>query len=256
MITAGIDLGSLSAKAAIIAGNELLSWSLSMAGVDKALIGKRVLEDALLRANLTNNDIDYVISTGYGRTMVPFAQKQITEITCHAVGANWLFPRVRTVLDMGGQDCKVIRCDEKGKVLNFTMNDKCAAGTGRFFERLAVTLHVPLDSIGDRSLDIVEKPSAIDSTCAVFAQTDVVKILRQGVHANDILAGCCVAVVDRITNMIRGVGVEKELFISGGIAKNKGVVRRLEKTLGLKAYISDEPQIVGAIGAAILAQKE
>ena len=256
MITAGIDIGSLSAKATIMSEGKILSWSLITAKVDKVLTGERVLEDVLFKANLTIDDIEYIISTGYGRAIISYANKQVTEISCHAIGANWFFPDVRTVLDMGGQDCKVIRCNAEGQVSNFTLNEKCAAGTGRFFERLAVALDIPLDSLGERSLNIVGKPVLIDRTCAVFAQNDVATMLRQGVHVNNIVAGCCDAVVDRIVNLIKVVGIEKEFSISGGIAKNIGVVSRIEKAMGLKACIPNEPQIVGALGAAIIAQKE
>ena len=256
MITAGIDLGSSSVKAVILSGNDILSWNIVRAGVDKTLSSNHALEGALCKADLTFDNISYMVSTGYGRTIVPSADKQITEITCHAIGANWLYPAARTILDMGGQDCKAIRCDEYGKVIDFSMNDKCAAGTGRFFERIATLLKVPIDSIGERSLKIVNKPSTINQTCAVFAQSDVSMLLRRGENVNDIIAGCCDAVVERVASLVRRVGVQAGFFISGGIAKNVGVLKRLEKKLDLKANISNEPQIVGALGAALLAQRE
>jgi predicted CoA-substrate-specific enzyme activase len=256
VITAGIDIGSLSAKAVIMAGDKIVAWSIMGAGVDKVATGQQVIKNALSKAGLSIHNLDYCVSTGYGRAVVMYAKKQITEISCHAAGTNWIYPEVRTVLDMGGQDCKVIRCTAEGRVSNFILNDKCAAGTGRFFERLAATLDIALDSIGERSFDLVGNPAPIDRTCAVFAQIEVARMLRQGVPINDIIAGCCDAVVDRVLPLIRVVGLEEKFSISGGIAKNKGVVSRIEKILGLQAYIFDEPQIVGAIGAAILAQRE
>jgi predicted CoA-substrate-specific enzyme activase len=255
MIVAGVDIGSLTAKALILEDSKILSWHITLTGPDSVEISKKVTAEALRKANLSFNDIGYVVSTGYGRVVVPFADRNITEITCHAKGANWLMPSVRTILDMGGQDCKAIRCGENGKVTDFVMNDKCAAGAGRSMEVMAKLLEVPLEDIGKLSLAIVEKPVAISSTCTVYAKTEVLSLLRSGVHKNDILAGLCEALVDRVLPLLKRVRIEKEFVIAGGIAKNVGVVKRLEEKTGLEANIAFEPQIAGALGAAILAKE-
>jgi predicted CoA-substrate-specific enzyme activase len=254
MIVAGVDIGSLSAKAVIMEGEKLLSWSVILTGPDSVEIAREVMGQALRNAGLSLDRIEYIVSTGYGRVNVPFAQSNITEISCHALGSHWLFPEVRTVLDMGGQDCKAIRCDEHGRVTNFAMNDKCAAGTGRYLERIAAMLRLPLDKIGPLSLQIIDGPVPIASYCVVFAERDVQLLVRQGKHRNDILAGASEAITDRIYSLLAQVGVQEAFSVSGGVAKNSGVVKRLEHKLGVRAYIAQEPQIVGALGAAVFAR--
>lgn len=256
MIVAGIDIGSLTGKAVIMDNHKILSWSIMTTGVDSTETANQVMAEALKRSGLLLKDVKRVVSTGYGRVNVPFAQRNITEISCHAKGTVWLFPGVRTILDMGGQDCKAIRCDENGRVLSFLMNDKCAAGTGRYLERIADALKVPLKEIGPLSLEMVNGPEAISSYCTVFAEGDVLLLLRQGRHINDILAGACEAITTRIVAMLERVKVVPEFSISGGVANNLGVVRRVEERLGLKAHIAFEPQIVGCLGAALFAAEE
>jgi len=198
-------------------------------------------------------DIGWVIATGYGRVIVPFANETVTEISCHATGANWLFPSVRTVLDMGGQDCKAVRCDDQGKLLNFVMNDKCAAGTGRFLEVMAEVMGLPLEDIGKLSLQAREE-IRINSTCTVFGKSEVASLIRQGRDKPDILAGLHAAILSRVYTLLRKVGIKPDFAITGGIAKNIGVVKRLEERVGLNALLPEEPQIVGALGAALFAQ--
>lgn len=254
MITAGVDIGSLTAEAVILKDGEMLSYSLIPTGYDSAKTAQRAMDEALAGAGLGLRDIEFVVATGYGRVIVPFAHKCITEISCHAKGAHWLFPGARAILDMGGQDCKAIRCDAFGKVTNFVMNDKCAAGCGRSMEVMAELLGISLEDIGWRSLETVNGSVPISSVCVVFAKTEVMGLLRRGVHKHDVLAGYCDALAKRIHTLLQRVGVEEEFVITGGIAKNIGVVRRLEAKLGLKARISPEPQIVGALGAALFAE--
>jgi predicted CoA-substrate-specific enzyme activase len=235
--------------------NKILSWALLPTGIDGTETAKRVIDIVLADNRVSFGNLHYVVSTGYGRLEVPFAQDNFTEISCHARGANWLCPQARTILDMGGQDCKAIRCDETGKVMDFVMNEKCAAGTGRYLERVAATLEIPIDQIGLLSLQAVESPVIISSYCAVFAQNDIIIALREGKNRNDILAGAHDAISNRIQNLLDRVGVVKTFMITGGIAKNIGVVKRLEERLDTKAYIPFEPQIVGALGAAIFARE-
>jgi predicted CoA-substrate-specific enzyme activase len=197
-------------------------------------------------------EIAYTVSTGYGRINVPFARENVTEISCHALGAHWLDPSARTILDMGGQDCKAIRCDEQGRVVDFAMNEKCAAGTGRYLEIIAEVLEMHLDEIGPRSLEATQD-IGISSTCAVFARSEVLSLVRKGIRKNDVLGGVHEAIVRRVHSLLMRVGIERDFVITGGIAKNIGVVRRLERKMGLEAKISAEPQIVGALGAALFA---
>ncbi len=255
MITAGVDIGSSSGKAIIIEDSKIISSSIIPTGPSSAETARMVMKKALGTNGLSMKDINYVVATGYGRINVPFAQKTITEISCHARGMIAVFPKARTILDMGGQDCKAIRCDEQGNVLNFLMNDKCAAGTGRYLERIATTLNIPLEDIGPLSLQTVEGPAPISSFCTVFAQGDVISLLRQGKHINDIIAGVCEALTERIQTLITRLRLVEDFSISGGIAKNIGIVKRLERNLGVKAYIAPEPQIMGALGAALFAQE-
>ncbi len=207
MITGGIDMGSLSAKAVLLKNNSIIASKVIRTSIDKKAIAIQVFKEVLSIADLEIEDVDYIISTGYGRSGILFADEKITEITCHAVGTNWFFPDVRTLLDMGGEDCKAIRCDNKGRVENFILNEKCAAGTGRFFERIAKTLNVPLEDIGKRSLQPIKGPAKINNTCVVFAQVDAESLLRKGVHVNDILAGCCNSIVERVGSLLTKVGI-------------------------------------------------
>ncbi|MDF2955911.1 MAG: Activator of 2-hydroxyglutaryl-CoA dehydratase [Candidatus Alkanophagales archaeon MCA70_species_2] len=254
MLVAGIDIGSLTAKALILEDSKIRAYAIIPTGVDSEETSKKVMNSALERAELSLEDLEYVVSTGYGRVIVPFANKNITEISCHAKGAVFLFPSVRTILDMGGQDCKAIRCDASGKVQNFAMNDKCAAGTGRFFEIIAETMELPLEELGGLSLEAMSA-AKISSACVVFAKSEVLALLRKGVDKKNILAGINEAVALRVFALLNRVGIEKDFAITGGIAKNVGVVRKVEEKVGLKALIAEEPQIVGALGAALFAKE-
>jgi benzoyl-CoA reductase subunit A len=255
LITAGIDIGSSSAQAVIIQNDNILSFSNMNTGIDKRETSFKVIDIALKGTDLSRNDIKYIVGTGYGRYQVPFADKNVTEITCHARGAHFFFPGARTVLDMGGQDCKAINCDEAGKVKAFAMNEKCAAGTGRSMEVIARLFDIRLEDIGPMSLDINEKPPQMGSSCVVFAKSEALRMLRSGVARNTVLAAYCDSLAHRILSLLKRIGVKDDLVISGGIAKNIGVVKRIEANLAVKAHICFEPQIVGAVGAALMAQK-
>ena len=253
MIACGIDVGSLTAEAVILGDGGILSYRIIPTGPDSAGTATEALEGALEKTNLRPRDIEFTVATGYGRVIVPFAKKNVSEITCHARGAHYFFPGARTVLDMGGQDCKVIRCDKNGKVTDFLMNDKCAAGTGRSLEVMAGLLQIRLEDIGPLSLEDPGPPLKISNTCVVFAKTEVLALARQGVPLKQILGGICDGVAEQVKTLVRRVGLEEEFVISGGISKNTGVVKRLEEKLGVKGKICFEPQIVGAVGAALLA---
>lgn len=258
MIVAGIDIGSLSGKCVIIQKDsnseaKILSSAVIYTSPDSEGTAREVMQKALGVAGLRQSDLSYIVSTGYGRVNVPFANENITEISCHAKGVNWLFPEVRTILDVGGQDCKAISCKENGKVVDFVMNDKCAAGTGRYLERIAATLGVGLEEVGPLSIEGYNTPELIKSYCAVFAERDVINLLRQGKKKTDIMAGACDALVKRFSTLILKVGMREDFAMSGGVAKNIGIVKRLEARFGVKVYLAPDPQIIGALGAAIFA---
>jgi bzd-type benzoyl-CoA reductase Q subunit len=253
MITCGVDVGSLSGEAVILIDGRIESYSIVRTGPESAGTAIEALEEALSKGPVKKEHIEYTVSTGYGRVVVPFADRNITEITCHARGAHFFTPTVRTILDMGGQDCKAIRCDENGKVTRFLMNDKCAAGTGRSMEVMAALLGIRLEEVGPLSLEYQGEPIKVSNTCVVFAKSEVLSLMRQGEPTSKILAGLCDGVADRVKSLVRIIGLEEDFVISGGISKNIGVVRRIEEKLGVKAQICFEPQIVGAVGAALIA---
>ncbi|HLB74194.1 MAG TPA: benzoyl-CoA reductase, bzd-type, subunit Q [Sedimentisphaerales bacterium] len=267
-ITAGVDIGSVSSQTVVVIDNQLYAYSSTRTGSDSPESAVKAMNLALEHTGGASVDnLDLCIGTGYGRVNVPMAQQTITEIACHARGANFMYgPEVRTVLDMGGQDCKAIRTDDKGKVLKFMMNDKCAAGTGRGMEVFADLIGVPVWEIGERSFKIEKEPKMISSTCVVFAKSEVVSLLQAGVPENDIMAAYCSAMAHRIVELLNRLGVEEKFAITGGIAKNIGVVRRLESELKIKAAelvwhdatmrakgLPFDTQIAGALGAALFA---
>jgi bzd-type benzoyl-CoA reductase Q subunit len=265
LITAGVDVGSVSTQAVVMVDADLFAYGNTRTGSDSPNSAWNGMNFALEKSDMKMNNLDYTIGTGYGRVNVPMAQQAITEITCHARGANFMYgPEVRTVMDMGGQDCKAINVDERGKVLNFIMNDKCAAGTGRGMEVFADLIRVPVWEIGPRSFDISKEPPMISSTCVVFAKSEVIGLLEAGTPENEIMAAYCSAMAHRIMELLNRLGVKEKFVITGGIAKNEGVVRRLEKELKIKTAdqvwynkeyrdndIPFDTQIAGAIGAAL-----
>lgn len=251
---AGIDIGSRTAKAVLLT-NSTYRWVITPTEADVDYTVHKIQQLAVQACGDGEWAPSYTVATGYGRVIVPYANETLTEITCAARSAVWLEPDVRLILDMGGQDCKAIRCDKNGLPVNFMLNEKCAAGTGRYLERVAKALRLPLDEIGPRSLQIVDKPANVSSFCAVLAQNDVVRLKRHGVHPNDILAGASESVVSRIVPLLQRVGLEGGKFmICGGVARNIGVVKRLEQQLGREAVIPAEPDVVVALGAALIAQ--
>jgi predicted CoA-substrate-specific enzyme activase len=208
---------------------------------------------ALEQAGAARGDVVMLVATGYGRDSVAGKDKSVTEIACHARGAHSLYADARTVIDIGGQDSKAIALDAAGAVRKFEMNDKCAAGTGRFLEVMGRTLEVPLGEIGPRALQ-ADAPAKISSTCTVFAESEVISLLAQGQGIERILAGLCLAVAQRINSLASRAGVTPRVIMTGGVAKNTGVVRAIEKAIGLAVTVPDDPQIMGALGAALIAR--
>lgn len=256
VITAGIDVGSVSSQAVILADGQLYAYANMRTGSDSPNSSQRAMDWALQDTGMTLENINYVVGTGYGRVNVPFADRAITEIACHARGANFMYGKnVRTLLDMGGQDCKAIHCDDKGKVTAFLMNDKCAAGTGRGMEVFSDLLSVPIADMGAMSLDVPEEPQPVSSTCVVFAKSEAMGLLREGWDKNKVLAAYCSAMAHRVVTLIERIGMEKEFAITGGIAKNIGVVTRLERELKITALKTNyDTQIAGALGGALFAK--
>jgi len=212
------------------------------------------MEEALNRADISFQAITYIVSTGYGRINVPFADKQFTEITCHAKGVASLFPQAKTIIDIGGQDVKGIKIDGSGKAIDFVMNDKCAAGTGRFIEVVADTLGVPLDKVGDLSLQS-RGPAKISNICTIWAQQEVAASLAEGVPIFDLLAGVHQSLADRIIRMVNRLRVEEAIIVTGGGGKNKGLLKALSHQLGREILVPEEPLITGALGAALLGKE-
>lgn len=254
VITAGVDVGSVSSQAVIMVDGELYAYANTRTGYNSPESARNVMNWALEATNgMKLEDIHFTVGTGYGRVKVPFANKAITEIACHARGANYMYgPTVRTVMDMGGQDLKAIRCDERGKVQNFLMNEKCAAGTGRGMEVIADLLEVPIQEVGPRSLEVDEDPAPVSNTCVLFAKSEMMGLLKRGYSVNRALAAYCAAMAYRVYTQIKEVDVEEDFVITGGIAKNPGIVQRLEKLLGITSLKTDvDYQLAGAIGAAL-----
>jgi benzoyl-CoA reductase subunit A len=253
IITCGIDVGSVSSQAVLVVDGELYGFNSMRTGNNSPDSATNALQGVMDKCGMKLEDIHYVVGTGYGRVNVPFAHKAITEIACHARGANYMGGNgVRTILDMGGQDCKAIHCDEKGKVTNFLMNDKCAAGTGRGMEVISDLMQIPIAELGPRSFDVDVEPAAVSSVCVVFAKSEALGLLKAGYTKNKVIAAYCQAMAERVVSLLERIGVEEGFFITGGIAKNPGVVKRIEKILGIKAMETKvDSQIAGALGAAL-----
>lgn len=266
----GIDIGSRSSKCVILEDGKLLTYGTIETGPNIVKTAEAVVEAAVKRkpgkwggylmelpdvkvSHLKIEDMAYIVSTGYGRAIVPFANKNITEISCHCRGAQWFVPDVSTVLDVGGQDSKGIRVGKKGEVIDFVMNDKCAGGTGRFMEIVAEGLNVPLDQIGPLSLKS-KKALPFSSTCAAFGRGAALSLRKEGAAKEDILAGLHDSIVSRVMALVKKVGIEDKFVITGGIGRNVGLVKKIEESLnGMKVNIPQEPMIVGAVGAAMIA---
>jgi predicted CoA-substrate-specific enzyme activase len=252
MFLSGLDIGSTMTKALISdEGGKVLGFVIGPTGAQHRHLALQVMTDMLDRTGLVLEDLDFIVATGYGRINVPFADKQITEITCHARGVHALFPSARTVIDIGGQDSKGIKLDAAGKVANFIMNDKCAAGTGRFLEVIADTLGVPLTEMGPLSLKAREAVP-ISNTCTVFAEHEVTSRLAEGVGLPEIVAGIHAAIAGRVVNLVRTLGLEKDVAVTGGGAKNIGLIRAVENQVGFPVLVPEEPLLTGALGAALL----
>ena len=249
---AGIDVGSVSTEAVLFDGRIRAQVILLTGGVPRDA-GERALAEVLRGAGVARQDIRRIVATGYGRASLTFADKAVTEITCHARGAHFLDPATEMVIDIGGQDSKVIVLEPDGSPVDFAMNDKCAAGTGRFLEVMARTLDVPLADMD--ALSQGQTPVAISNVCAVFAESEVVSLLAAEVPRGEICAGLHASVAAKVGAMVRRLGLRQRIMFTGGVSKNEGVRRALEASLGVTLIVPPEPQIVGALGAAIVASR-
>lgn len=245
---AGIDIGSTMTKV-VIMNDGIVSSVIGPTGPEQRRLANQVMEETLQTAGLPFSAITYLVATGYGRINVPFADKQVTEISCHAKGVASLFPNAKTIIDIGGQDSKAIEI-ENGRPVDFVMNEKCAAGSGRFLEVIADGLGITLEEMAELSLQS-EKPASISNLCTVFAEQEVIAQLAEGAPLKDLVAGIHNALASRIANMAKRLKV-REVIVTGGGAKNKGLVKALSDTLGCTVAVPTEPLLTGAVGAALL----
>lgn len=255
MYFAGVDIGSTMTKVVILdRGGRILTAIKGPTGPEHRQLANEVMKMALDEAGLQLDDISYIVATGYGRFNVPFADRHLTELSCHAKGVYSLFPNVRTAIDIGGQDAKCMKISN-GRLTDFAMNDKCAAGTGRFLEVIATTLGINLDDLGDISLKSTRKVQ-ISNFCTIFAQQEVVSRLSEGEKLEDIIAGLHDALASRVAALVRRLKVEPDVVLTGGVAKNIGMVKAMKENLGCELFVPEDPLITGALGAAILAKEQ
>jgi len=253
MYSVGIDIGSTSGEAVILNGNGILASSIVDTGYNSRRAAEFALEKVLADSGLTREQLGPIVATGYGRIAIDFAEQQVTEISCYARGMSYIFPDVGTVIDIGGQDSKVIAVGKNGKAVDFAMNDKCAAGTGRFLEVTARALQLNLSDLGDISTHAT-RDVPISSICTVFAESEVITLVAEGAERADIVAGLHRAIAKRVGAMVKRIGVNPTIAFAGGVAKNAGVKRALEEALSIRLVVPPEPQIVGALGAALIAR--
>lgn len=252
MLAAGIDAGSLSTKVVILEHDKILSASVLSIADEGAVIAEKALDDALKKASISLHQIENIAATGCARKSVTFTNITKSEVLCHSTGALLLFPNVRTVIDIGAESSKVASLNKNGKMIDFAVNDKCAAGTGIFLDTMAKAMEISIEDVGRLSLKCNHK-AEISSMCAVFAESEVISQIHRGTPVNDILAGIHESIAERVASMANRVGIKEDIVMTGGVAKNIGMVKALEQKLGKKVYLPEDPLIIGALGAAIIA---
>jgi len=258
ILVAGVDIGSTTAKAVVIKDGKPVSSSITLTGADCNAAADKVLTKTLEQIGLKRSDLNYVVSTGYGRRAIDFGNETVTEISANAKGAIFLGSargQVKSIIDVGGQDTKAIILDDNGRITNFVMNDKCAAGTGRFLEVIANVLQEPMDNFVKLSMESKE-PATINSTCTVFAESEVISLIAKKIPKGDIIAGIHKSVAKRISDMAKAAGIKPIVFFDGGGARNLALKIAIEKELGYELFIPDHPQIIVALGAAIIAYEK
>lgn len=252
MYTLGIDIGSTTSKCVIVKnGKEIIASSIIIAGTGTEG-PNQAREEVLIKSGLKQEDLSYVVVTGYGRTTYTDADAEISELSCHALGVKHIFPDVRTIIDIGGQDAKVLSINEKGNMVNFLMNDKCAAGTGRFLDVMAGILQLDINDLEIKASEATN-PVKISNTCTVFAESEVISQLAAGVELNNLVAGICNSVAGRVASLAKRIGIKEKVCMSGGVARNGGVRNALSKELGVEIFYSPSAQLMGSLGAALAA---
>jgi len=253
-ITAGVDIGSTASKAVILIDGKPAAQIIGPSTTNPKRTAQEIYDKALADAGVSASDVAYIVGTGYGRTQVEFATKNISEITCHGRGAHFLIPSVRTVIDVGGQDTKAICVDSQGNLLDFAMNDKCAAGTGRFLEAMSRSMEVPLGDMEKHYFGDGD-PCTITSMCSVFAESEVINLINDGVNLPRIMKGLLLSLAIRVSSLTQRLGVVEDIVMTGGVAKNQGVQDAIEKKLKItmKRFNGADPQLAGALGAALIA---
>ena len=254
MLVCGIDVGVSNVSAVILQDSNILSYCVLTSGGEGATVSRRAVEEAIKKTDFNFAGLRYVIATGCGRTSVPFANRQSTEVVCQARGTFHLFPSTRTVINLGAESSRVIRVGENNRVEAFTKNDRCAAGSGLFLETMSTLLGVPVELMGELSLQ-ADGYEEVSSICAVFAESEVISHIHRGVPKDRILAGLHKAIASRILEMSGTVGIKSEVVVTGGVAKNVAIIKEIEDRTGLSITVPPEPQITGALGAALLAQE-
>ncbi|MFH0888740.1 MAG: acyl-CoA dehydratase activase [Planctomycetota bacterium] len=259
MITAGIDMGAKTIKVVIMKDDKIIAKNILLGGFDQRASAEKVFNETLTKANLSRNDIEYITATGIGRKEVLMhppisADKEVTEVTAAAKGSIYLFPSVRTVIDIGAEEGRAIRCDSTGKVIDFAINEKCAAGAGSFSEAMSRALEVPLEQMGEISLTS-QQVIPMNAQCAVFAESEVVSLVHAKVSKPDIARAVNDAIASRIASMTRRIGLEKDVLLIGGVAKNKGFVKSMKENLQVDIQITPDCEFIAAIGASLIAEK-
>lgn len=252
----GIDIGSLTAKGIILRDEQIIASSINRARPDPKESAQEIMEQLTSHEGLMMSDIKCIVGTGYGKEQISFAQHTESEITCHGLGAWWSLPSVRMVIDIGGQDAKAIRLDDKGRVVRYIYNDKCASGTGRFLEIMAEALEVPLEKMADLG-NQAKKQITLSNQCVIFAESEVISLVNQGENLPDIVDGLHRALAGRVAALAKSIGLDQEVIMTGGVAKNNGVFQALQNSLGveIKTQPKVDPQLNGALGAALLARQ-
>lgn len=253
MITLGLDIGSLTAKGVLLKEGQLFEKHLIPVGYNSKKAALFLMDALFEKANIKQSDIQKTVATGYGRNNIDFADKTVSEIICHGRGIHFLLPEIRTIIDIGGQDSKVIILDDKGNVANFVMNDKCAAGTGRFLDVMARAMETEIQYFGELALR-GKNPSKISSVCTVFAESEIISLVAKGENREDITSGIHLSIARRIVSMVKRVGMKPPVAMSGGVALNIGVIDALQKLLETPVVTTPLAQYGGALGAALLAQ--
>jgi len=249
-ITAGIDLGSKNIKVIILKDGQILVKGLVPSGFDPKAAAEKVFNDALRKVGLSRDDVNHIVATGAGKDVAPYANSEISMVGADALGGNFLYPSVRTVIDVGAETSRVVRCNEKGRMIDFAINEKCAAGSGTFIEAMARALEVKLEEIGPLSLK-AKKTISMNAQCTIFAESEVVSLIHEKASKADIARAIHDSIANRITSLARRLGIQKDVILVGGVAKNVGFINSLQRNLGVELLVPEEPEYVGALGAAL-----